>query len=77
MHWARAVAVQLLWWPVIGGQLGAAGAACGDRWLLVACAALICWPDLLALSLGALYVPKIDLKADSRGLLSLGNGRVA
>jgi hypothetical protein len=62
---------------VIGGQLGAAGAACGDRWLLVACAALICWPDLLALSLGFNKHPQNDFKHPRTGLLSLGNGRVA
>lgn len=32
---------------------------------------------MVALSLGAVHAPKIDFKADSKGLLSQGNSRVA
>jgi hypothetical protein len=45
--------------------------------LLACCVALVLCPGMVALSLGAVHAPKIDFKADSRGLLSQGNSRVA
>lgn len=63
-----------LWWPVVrpGELVQPVICCCG-----VAAAALLLCPGMVALSLGAVHAPKIDFEADSRGLLSLGDGRVA